>query len=54
MMQWGDYGWGMEFGFGWIFMVLFWGLIIAGIVYLVLAIAGRPKRRKQRRPLLIC
>lgn len=44
MMQWGDYGWGMEFGFGWIFMVLFGGLITAGIVYPVLAIAGRPKK----------
>jgi len=33
MMHWGNYGWGM--GFGWIGMVLVWGLVIAGIVYLV-------------------
>jgi putative membrane protein len=32
---WGTYGWGM--GFGWIGMLLFWGLIIAGIAYLVAA-----------------
>jgi putative membrane protein len=32
MMYWGNYGWGM--GFGWIFMVLFWALVILGIVYM--------------------
>lgn len=26
----GQWGWGM--GFGWILMILFWGLVIAGIV----------------------
>ena len=41
-MHWGDYGWGM--GFGWIWMVIFWGLIIAGIVYLVKAITDRSKK----------
>jgi len=39
-MHW-NYGWGM--GFGWIFMVLFWILIILGIVFLIKSIAGRPK-----------
>ena len=39
MMSWGNYGWGM--GFGWIFMVLFWGLVILGIVYIVRAITGK-------------
>jgi putative membrane protein len=42
--NWGNYGWGM--GFGWIFMIVFWALIILGIVYVVQAIsrkAGRPR-----------
>jgi putative membrane protein len=42
MMNWGSYGWGM--GFGWINMIVFWVLIIAGIVYLVQAITGRYKK----------
>lgn len=33
-----DYGLGM--GFGWIFMVAFWALVILGVVYLVKLIAG--------------
>lgn len=32
MMHWGDYGWGM--GFGWIFMIIFWLLVILGVVFL--------------------
>jgi putative membrane protein len=45
MMQWGNwgnYGWGM--GFGWIFIVLFWALVIFGIVYIVQAILRRGGR----------
>lgn len=38
MMQWGNYGWGM--GFGGLFMIIFWILIILGIVYLVRLLAG--------------
>lgn len=38
MMQWGNYSWGM--GFGWIFMVLFWVLVAAVVVYVVKLVAG--------------
>ncbi len=38
-MHW-DYGWGMGFGFGWITLIIFWALLILGIVYLVKLIAG--------------
>jgi len=33
MMNWGNYGWGM--GFGWISMTVFWVLVILGIVFIV-------------------
>lgn len=42
-MHW-DYGWGMGFGFGWFFMILFWALLILGIVYIVKLIGGGSKR----------
>ena len=32
MGDWGGWGWGM--GFGWIFMMLFWVLIVLGVVVL--------------------
>jgi putative membrane protein len=41
MMHW-DYGWGM--GFGWIFMIAFWALVILGIVFLIRVITGGVKK----------
>jgi putative membrane protein len=46
-MHWGDYGWGMGFGFGWLLMILFWVLLILGIVYLVKLIAGNTKKEEK-------
>lgn len=45
----GDYGWGMGFGFGWIFMIFFWGLLIIGVVFLIKLIAGgfRSERKEE-------
>lgn len=43
-MHW-DYGWGM--GFGWIFMVLFWVLIIMGIVFLIKLVSGGMKAERK-------
>ncbi len=41
MMHWGDYGWGM--GFGWLFMVLFWALVILGAVYIFRMVSERSR-----------
>ncbi|MBS1112237.1 MAG: hypothetical protein H6Q95_529 [Nitrospirae bacterium] len=35
------YEWGM--GFGWIFMIIFWVVVIIGVVYLIKLIAGGTK-----------
>lgn len=51
MMQWENYGWGMGMGFGWLFMLAFWILIIAGVVYLVKLVAGGEKRTAGETPL---
>ena len=41
MMHWGNLsGMGGGFGFGWIFMVLFWALVILGIVYISKQLLG--------------
>lgn len=42
-MHW-DYGWGMGSGLGWFLMILFWVLVILGIVYLVKAITGSARK----------
>lgn len=36
-----DFGLGM--GFGWIFMIAFWALVIFGVIYLIKLFAGRSK-----------
>ena len=46
MMDWGNYGWGM--GFGWIFMIIFWALVILGVIYLVQAATKGGKSTEQR------
>jgi putative membrane protein len=46
-MHW-DYGWGMGFGFGWIAMIIFWVLLILGIVYFVKMIAGSSKKEDKQ------
>lgn len=49
-MMWGWDGFGPGYGYGWmaffgpLFMILFWGLIIWGIVTLVRAAAGKEDR----------
>ncbi len=46
-MHWGDYGWGWGMGFGWAFMVLFWIIVIAVIVFIVKAVTGGEKSRRE-------
>ncbi len=45
MMNWGNYGWGM--GFGWIWMIIFWVVVIAGIAYFVQAVIRGYRRSDQ-------
>ncbi len=40
-MHWADYGWGI--GFGWLFMVIFWVLVILGVIFIIKTIAGTGK-----------
>lgn len=51
-MHWGDYSWGTGFVFGWFFMVIFWILVILGIIYLIKVVAGGGKRvEKEETPI---
>jgi putative membrane protein len=45
VMHWGDHGWGIGLGFGWLFMIIFWVLVILGIIYFVKLIAGISDRK---------
>lgn len=46
MMHWGDSGWGM--GFGWVFMIIFWALVILGVIYVVQAAMRGGKGEAQK------
>lgn len=54
-MHWGDHGWGMGFGFGWLFMALFWILVISGVIYLIksIVVGGRKGEEKEETALEI-
>ncbi len=47
MMHWGG-DFGMGFGGGWIFMILFWGLIILGVVYLIQILLGSKSTEEKK------
>ena len=42
----GGYEWGMG-GFGWLFMIIFWVLVVIGIVFLVRAVVGGSKPKSK-------
>lgn len=48
-MYWGGYGCGM--GFGWIFMIILWALLILGIVYLIQNIAKGSRKEDNEMPI---
>jgi len=52
MGDWGG-GWGWGMGFGWIFMILFWALILLGIVTLAKWVLTAASGSSGKRPLEI-
>ena len=44
MMHWGEYGWGM--GFGWVVMIVFWVFVIMGVIFLARIISGGTKKEE--------
>ncbi len=42
-------GWGW-WGMGWIFMIIFWGLVIVGLIFLVKWLAGLSRRTPHEKP----
>ncbi len=38
---------GFGMGFGWIFMILFWVLVILGVVYLIKLVTGGSRKEEQ-------
>lgn len=50
-MHW-NYDWGMGAGLGWLVMVIFWILIVLGVVYFIkLVIGGAKRKEKEDTPL---
>jgi putative membrane protein len=46
-MHWfGDYG--MGFGYGGIYMIIFWGFVVVAIFYLLKTMAGNPSSANQK------
>jgi len=45
MGDFGGYGWGMG-AFGWVFMILLWGMVIVGIVAIVRWLTGNQSGRQ--------